>query len=68
MKIVKMSVDEIKRRMDEGEPIIFIDTRNQRTWNESKVKLPGALHIQHGELEKHLGSLPRDRLIITYAT
>lgn len=64
----RIDVDEVKRRMDKGEPMIFIDTRNSHDWGESDVKLPGALRIHYKELEEHLDELPRDRLIITYCT
>ena len=64
----KITVDEVKKRMDNGEPILFIDTRNPRTWSESDVKLPGAWRIPLSELEQHLEELPRDRRIVTYCT
>ena len=60
--------EEVKKRMDEGEPILFIDTRKSPDWNESDVKLPGALRIHYSELEQNLDELPHDRLIIPYCT
>ncbi|MFH0769487.1 MAG: rhodanese-like domain-containing protein [Chloroflexota bacterium] len=64
----RITVNEVKRKMAEGEPILFIDTRNSHDWGESGVKLPGALRIHFSELEKHLSELPRDRRIVTYCT
>ena len=64
----RITVGEIKRKMDGGEPLLFIDTRNPHDWGESDVKLPGALRIHFEELEKHLDELPHDRSIITYCT
>ena len=64
----RITVDEVKKKMDKGEPILFIDTRNSHDWSESDVKLPGALRIHFSELEEHLDELPRDRLIVTYCT
>lgn len=64
----RITIDEVKRRMDAGEAIIFIDTRNSRDWNASDVKIPGALRIHYSELLTHLNELPRDRLIVTYCT
>jgi hypothetical protein len=34
----RITVDEVKKRMDEGELILLIDTRNSHDWNESGVK------------------------------
>jgi rhodanese-related sulfurtransferase len=64
----RITVDEVKRRMDKGEPMLLIDTRNSHDWGESDVKLPGARRIHYSELEQHLGELPRDRTIVTYCT
>jgi rhodanese-related sulfurtransferase len=64
----RITISEVKKRMDRGEPILFIDTRNPHDWCESDVKLPGALRIHFSELEQHLDELPRDRLIVTYCT
>jgi rhodanese-related sulfurtransferase len=64
----RITVDEVKKRMDKGEAILLIDTRNPHDWGESGVKLPGALRLHYSELEKHLEELPRDRTIVTYCT
>jgi rhodanese-related sulfurtransferase len=61
---VRMNVEEVKRMMDSGQPVLFIDTRSPQAWNESDIKLPGALRIHYRELDE----LPHDRLIITYCT
>ena len=67
-ELQRVTVGEVKKKMDKGEPILFIDTRNPHDWSESDVKLPGALRIHFSELEQHLDELPHDRLIVTYCT
>ena len=64
----RITVEEVKKRMDKGDTILFIDTRNPNAWGESDVKLPGALRIHFSELENHLDELPHDRPIVTYCT
>lgn len=64
----RITINEVKKRMDRGEPILFIDTRNAHDWGESAVKLPGARRLHFSELERHLKELPRDRTIVTYCT
>lgn len=64
----RITIEEVKRKMNAGEAIVFIDTRNSRDWNASDVKIPGALRIHYSELLKHINELPRDRLIVTYCT
>ncbi len=64
----RITAQEVDGKLRGGEPVLFIDTRNNRDWGASDVKLPGALRIHHSELEQHLDKLPRDRLIVTYCT
>jgi rhodanese-related sulfurtransferase len=64
----RITVDEVKEKMDKGESILLIDTRNPHDWSESSVKLPGALRIHYSKLEQHLEELPRDGTIVTCCT
>jgi len=68
MELARISPAEVKKRIDRGEPVLFIDARNQHDYSASEVKLPGALRIHYTEMEQHLNELPRDRLIVTYCT
>jgi len=68
MKPQRISLAEVKKRLDKGESIFFIDTRNPHDWGESNVKIRGAQRIHYSELMQHLDELPRDRLIVTYCT
>lgn len=65
---LRISVDEVRRRMNAGEQFVFIDTRNPQAWAESDVKLPGALRIPVTEVQQHLAEIPRDRSVVTYCT
>ena len=68
MEATRVTVDEVRERMERGEPFAFVDTRNPNAWGESDVKLPGAIRVPAGELEQHLEEIPHDRAVITYCT
>jgi rhodanese-related sulfurtransferase len=68
MEPKRISLAEVKKRLDKGEPIFFIDTRNFHDWGAADEKIAGARRIHYSELMQHLDELPRDRLIITYCT
>jgi rhodanese-related sulfurtransferase len=68
VELDRITIDEVKQRIDKGESLLIIDTRNSRDWSESDVKLPGAVRIHFNELAQHLEELPRDRTIVTYCT
>ena len=68
MEVTRVTVDEVRERMERGEPFTFVDTRGAQAWDESDVKLPGAIHVLAAEVEQHLGEIPHDRAVITYCT
>ncbi len=68
MDPIRITLDEVKQRLDKGEPIFFVDTRNPVAWGQSDVKIKGAIRIPLSELTQHLAELPRDRTIVTYCT
>lgn len=68
MEATRVTVEEVKERMDRGEAFTFIDIRNPKAWAEADTKLPGAIRIPADEAEQHLDQVPRDRTAITYCT
>jgi len=68
MEATRITVDEVKERLDRGEQFTFIDTRNPIAWAESDKKLPNAIRIPANELEQHLDEIPKDRAVIIYCT
>jgi rhodanese-related sulfurtransferase len=68
MEATRITVDEVKERLDRGEQFAFIDTRNPIAWSESDKKLPNAIRIPANELDQHLDEIPKDRTVIVYCT
>jgi rhodanese-related sulfurtransferase len=60
--------DEIKARLDAGEPITLVETL--RTEHFEQGHLPGAVHIHFEEVDERApGLLPdKDALIVTYCS
>lgn len=68
MEPTRVTVEELKERMDRGEEFAFIDVRNPEAWSKAETKLPGAIRILPGEVDQRLGDIPHDRTIISYCT
>ena len=68
MEATRVTVDEVKERMDRGEVFTFIDTRNPKAWGEATTKLPRAIRVPAEEAEEHIDEIPKDRTVITYCT
>ena len=68
MEATRITVDEVKERMERGEEFTFVDSRNPTAWAESDKKLPHAIRVPADQLQQHLDEIPRDRAVITYCT
>jgi len=68
MEPTRLTVNEVKERIDRGEQFVFVDSRNPKAWAEAQNKLPGAIRVPVDEVEGHLEEIPRDRVVITYCT
>ena len=68
IEATRITVDEVKQRMDRGEQFAFVDSRNPQAWAESDRKLPNAIRVPANELDQHLDEIPKDRAVITYCT
>ena len=64
----RMTIDELKRRIDSGEKFTIIDVRNPHAWAESNVMMPGAIHLPIEEIDKHISQIPKNRPIVAYCT
>jgi rhodanese-related sulfurtransferase len=68
MEISRITIEDLKSRLDRGEQIFIIDTRSRAAWSESDVKIPGAVRIHFDDLEKRINEIPSGRTIVTYCT
>jgi len=68
VEVSRVTVDEVLARIERGEPILFVDARNDQAWAESDVKLPGAVRVEKGRVHEHLAEIPKGRSVIVYCT
>jgi membrane protein DedA with SNARE-associated domain len=67
LRIARISVDELKRKIDAGEELVIVDLRHSVDFEANPETIPGALHLDAQTLENH-DELPRDRDVILYCT
>jgi rhodanese-related sulfurtransferase len=65
---LRITVDELRKRMDAGEDFTIIDSRNPQAWAESSEKLPDALRVPVDALEQNISRIPRDKPAVAYCT
>jgi rhodanese-related sulfurtransferase len=64
----RITVQELKRRMESGEDFTVIDVRKPDVWSESDTMLPEAIRIPVDELEENLPRIPKTRPVVAYCT
>lgn len=65
---LRIELAEVKRRMDAGENIVFVDSRNPTEWGATNQKVPGAVRIGVGEVAEKINKIPEGALIVAYCT
>jgi len=65
---LRIGIDELKKRMQAGEDIVFIDTRNPQAWAQSDVMLPRAIRVPANDLDEHVYEIRKDGTIVAYCT
>ena len=67
--VAKMTVEEMKKRIDKKEKIAVIDSRTGNSWEHSKVKIKGAIRLLLKDTEKMAASkIPMGYKIVVYCT
>jgi rhodanese-related sulfurtransferase len=65
---LRITVDELKRRMEAGEDFVLIDVRNPQAWAESNSMLPEAIRVPMDKLEENLPRIPKNKPVVAYCT
>jgi adenylyltransferase/sulfurtransferase len=64
----RITVPELKKRMDAGEDFTVIDVRNSQAWTEAQTVIPGAIRVTLDKLEESLPRIPKNKPVVAYCT
>ena len=65
---LRITVDELRKRMEAGEDFTVIDTRNPQAWEQSSEKLPDAIRIPVDALDQNISRIPKGKPVVAYCT
>ena len=68
LRMAKITVDELKQRMDAGDLITVVDVRHPLALELDPETIPGAMNFLMEEIEHRHQEIPRDRDIILYCS
>jgi rhodanese-related sulfurtransferase len=66
--VPRITVQELKAKVDKGEDLVIIDVRTGEDYQGSRIKIKGAVRIPIVQLEERYKELPKDKQIILYCT
>jgi rhodanese-related sulfurtransferase len=64
----RITVEELKSRMEAGEDFTVIDVRNPRVWAETNSVIPEAIRVPLDKLEENLPRIPKNKPVVAYCT
>lgn len=64
--VPEITPDQLKQRLDTGEPLVLIDVRERHEWEISNLEAHGALLIPLGDLPDRLDEIDADADIVVY--
>jgi len=65
---LRISADELRRRMEAGDEFTIIDVRNPHAWADATDMAAGAIRISLDDADEAIGLIPRNKPIVTYCT
>jgi membrane protein DedA with SNARE-associated domain len=68
LRIARIAPEELKARLDAGEPVVVIDLRSSPDFEAAPYVIPGAFRSAPDELEARAETIPRDREVVLYCT
>ena len=66
--VARITVEELKARLDRGEKITILDVRQPGSYNSSDSKIKGSIRIPPAEMAENISRLPMGGEIVTYCT
>jgi len=68
LSIKRITLEELKAKMDANEKILIVDTRNRLDCNTDPVRIPGAFHVLPEHIEFQREDIDFNREIVIYCT
>lgn len=68
LRIARITVDELKQKIDSGEELVIVDLRHSLDFEADPHTIPGAFRMDAKDLEEKDDRLPRDRDVVLYCT
>jgi hypothetical protein len=66
--VERITVEDVKARLDRGEAITFIDSRSAGAWAGAVAKIPGAFRVPPHDTPYDVSGIPGGNPVVVYCT
>lgn len=68
LRVDRMSPEELRRKMEAGEPVVVVDLRHALELENDPARIPGAIWIDYEQIDERFHELPENREVILYCS
>jgi membrane protein DedA with SNARE-associated domain len=68
LRIARIRPEDLHAMMNDGALVAIVDLRIREEAERDRMRIPGAIWIDRGEIAQHQSLIPRDRDVILYCT
>ena len=68
MEPERITIDDLRPRLDAGERITFVDARSADSYAKATERIPKSIRVPPDEAASRAGTIPREHLVVTYCT
>ncbi len=68
MPINRLTVDELRERLDRGEPVAIVDSRSRESWEKAELQPRGSIRVPPDDVAGYVDRVPKDRAVVTFCT
>jgi len=68
LRVNRITPEELKRKIEEGEDISIVDLRHSMDFEADPSTIPGAIYLPSEEFDQRYREIPSDRELILYCT
>ena len=68
MEVPRITVKELKKKLDGEDEVVILDVRNPTAWANSDLRLPGALRIAMDDLDSRSEAFDPGKAVVAYCT
>ena len=65
-EVGSITVAELKAKLENGDPVVILDSRSDTSYNASDKQIKGAIRVPPSFIGSHIKDIPKDKELVVY--